>query len=122
MTIETDIAARIRLNASRVGVTLWRNNSGAMKDAQGRWVRFGLGNDSKTLNAAMKSSDLIGITPAGRFVAFEVKRPDWHWDMARLDKHERAQWAFIAHVLRNGGIAGFVRSWEDAAYWLGVKI
>ena len=61
---EAGAQQQVRLNASRVGVTLWRNNSGATFDEDSqRMVRFGLGNESDKLNKQMKSSDLIGITP-----------------------------------------------------------
>lgn len=108
--IETDIAGRLRLRASELGVTLWRNNSGAAFNRDGRPVRFGLGNDSRLLSAAMKSSDLIGIASNGRFIALEIKKPGWHF---RGTEREIAQRNFIDHVRRNSGIAGFVTSVED---------
>lgn len=109
--VENDLASEIRLKASELGVTLWRNNSGVATNRDGRPVRFGLGNDSAQLNAAMKTSDLIGITSRGLFVAFELKKPGWRYTAS---DREEAQWNFINYVQRNGGIAGFVDCWADA--------
>jgi hypothetical protein len=122
---ETSITATIRLEASRLGVSLWRNNSGVATNRDGRPVRFGLGNDSKRINETMKSSDLIGMTSRGQFVAIEVKRPGWTgWHKLGHLRYgqtypapctrEQAQWNFHDYVRRNGGIAGFARCWADA--------
>ena len=72
---EHEIQQRIRLACGRGAVRLWRNNTGALVDQQGRFVRFGL---------CKGSSDLIGlrsleITPElvgqriAQFVALEIK-------------------------------------------------
>lgn len=102
---ESTLQATIRLEASRRGVYLWRNNSGVLPDQRGVPVRFGLANDSAKVNKVLKSSDLIGIAPDGRFVAIEVKHPGWRG--VRTER-ERAQQAFINLVIVNGGRAGFV--------------
>jgi hypothetical protein len=104
MTSEAATQAAVRLEAQRRGVYLWRNNSGVLRDDRGVPVRFGLGNDSSRINAVLKSSDLIGIAPDGRFVAIECKAPGWRG--ARNDR-ERAQAAFLALVSSQGGYAGF---------------
>jgi hypothetical protein len=104
MTSEAATQNAVRLEAQRRGVYLWRNNTGVLEDRRGVPVRFGLGNDSSRINAALKSSDLIGIAPDGRFVAIECKPPGWRG--ARNDR-ERAQAAFIDLVRRQGGCAGF---------------
>ncbi len=73
---EHEIQQRIRLAYGRGAVRLWRNNTCALVDPQGRFVRFGLCKGS--------SSDLIGlrsleITPElvgqrlAQFVVLEVK-------------------------------------------------
>jgi hypothetical protein len=49
---EHEIQQRIRLACGRGPVRLWRNNTGALVDQQGRCVRFGL---------CKGSSDLIGL-------------------------------------------------------------
>lgn len=109
--------ALIRLEAPKHGAMLWRNNSGALMDDDGRMVRFGLGNDSAKVNKGWKSSDLIGITPVhwqgytfGVFTAVEVKRPGWKKPQNARD---RAQLAFMTTVKAYGGRACFATSAED---------
>lgn len=105
----------VRLEASRKGVYLFRNNVGALKDATGRVVRFGLGNDSASLNDVLKSHDLIGFRPTlvrpehvgqtwAKFTSREIKEPGWQY---RGDPHERAQLAFGNLVNSCGGDAAF---------------
>lgn len=80
---EREIQAKIRYQASQLGWRLWRNNVGGLYDATGRFVRYGLCNESAQQNRKLKSSDLIGIRPVqtlegrtiGQFVAIEVKAP-----------------------------------------------
>lgn len=62
---ETNISAEIQLAASRVGARLWRNQTGKYQLADGRWLSSGL---------CVGSSDLVGITADGRFLAVEVKK------------------------------------------------
>lgn len=104
----------IRLEASQRGCRLWRNNVGAY-EADGRWIRYGLCNDSRRMNEQIKSSDLIGIRPVritgehigqviGQFVAREVKASGWRY---AATARERAQLAFIALVRQLGGDAQF---------------
>lgn len=108
--MENEVQAAIRAEAGRLGIYLFRNNSGVLNDADGRPVRFGLGNDSQRLNKAMKSSDLIGFTATGRFVAVECKAPGWK---GVRGEREIAQEKFINLVRQNGGIAGFVTCVAD---------
>lgn len=118
---ETDVSALIRIEAARCGLFLMRNNSGAFQQAAGgRWVRFGLGNDSAEINAVVKSSDLIGFLASGAwwgwpsavgvFTAVESKHPGWRY--TGTDR-ERAQLAFIDHVRRHGGVACFATCFGD---------
>jgi len=106
---------QIRLEASRRGLYLWRNNSGALYDKDGRLVRYGLGNESSKLNKEIKSSDLIGLFPyiirpqdvgrtVGIFTAIEVKAPGWR---APSNPREEAQARFIALVEKLGGFGQF---------------
>lgn len=115
MTTEADIQARIRLEASRKGIKLWRNNVGVLMDRNGRPVRYGLANDSAQLNAVIKSSDLIGIKPVvitaemvgktmGQFVAREIKASNWIY---KDTDREKAQQAFIDLINSLGGDAAF---------------
>ena len=117
--IESDISATIRITGARYGLVLMRNNSGAFKDASGRWVRFGLGNDSKRINELMKSSDLIGLLNGtwwgypsvwGVLSAIESKKQGWRYTGKG---REPAQLAFINLMRRHGGFACFATSWED---------
>lgn len=115
MKTEAEIMMELRVKASEDGMRLWRNNSGAFETSDGRYVRFGLGNDSKKLNDAIKSSDLIGIKPIviteehvgmtiGQFCCREVKSGNWIY---RNTQREKAQRAFIDLVNSMGGDASF---------------
>jgi hypothetical protein len=116
---EGDVQNLVRLEASRVGARLWRNNVGAYESPESRsWVRYGLANDTKAVNKKMKSSDLIGIRPVsitmahvgmvlGQFVAREVKEPGWGY---KGTEHERAQLKFIELVTSMGGDAAFANN------------
>ena len=116
MTSESGVQSLIRLNASRIGIRLWRNNVGAYKTDEGGWVRYGLCNESKQMNERVKSSDLIGIrsltvtpemvgTVVGQFVAREMKKPLWKF--RESDKRAVAQKRYIDLVNRMGGDASF---------------
>jgi hypothetical protein len=115
---ESGVQAQLRVEAPRLSAHLWRNNSGAMTDAEtGNHVRFGLGNDSKKINDVFKSSDLIGITPVewhgrlfGVFTAVEVKKPGWTKPSSQRD---RAQKNFLDTITRCGGIATFATHVEQ---------
>lgn len=105
----------IRLEAAQKGVRLWRNNVGALKDENGRWVRFGLANESARLNAKLKSSDWIGwrrtlITPRhvgctiGQACLREMKRPGWKYTGT---EREQAQLQFLTLAALDGCDASF---------------
>jgi hypothetical protein len=104
---EAAVQNTIRIEAAKIGLMLWRNNSGAFKDTTGRLVRYGLGNDSLKTSRIMKSADLIGIWH-GRFVAIECKAPGWQY---RGTEREKAQRAFLEIVRKHGGIACFAVDW-----------
>lgn len=122
MTSETVVQQKTRLEHCKItGAQIWRNNSGAGRivDDSGkeRMIRWGLANDSAQLNAQIKSSDLIGITPTlitpemvgyhlGVFTAFECKPSGWH--LTPGDKRGNAQAAFHDLVRAACGYAGFV--------------
>ena len=110
---EHEIQQRIRLACGHGAVRLWRNNTGALVDQQGRFVRFGL---------CKGSSDLIGlhsleITPemvgqrVAQFVALEVKT-----SQGVLSPEQRA---FLRLVQELGGVAAVCRSVEEAEQLLG---
>lgn len=105
----------IRLDAAQRGVWLTRNNVGALLDERGVPVRYGLANESKAQNQAVKSADLIGIRPIligpqhmgmviGQFVSREAKHAAWKYTG---DKHEIAQLTWLNFVLSKGGDAAF---------------
>lgn len=115
---ETAIQTQIRLEASKKGGRLWRNNVGATYTNDDRFIRYGLANDSKSMNDMIKSSDLIGIKPIhilpnmvgwtiGQFVAREVKPSDWQYSGK---KREQAQLKFLELVAGKGGDACFAKS------------
>ena len=105
----------LRIEASRKGVKLFRNNVGALADKTGRFVRYGLANDSAAQNATIKSGDLIGIRGVlvgpehvghmmGIFVSREMKAPGWQY--TGTDR-EVAQLNWINLINSCGGDAAF---------------
>lgn len=112
---EAGVQQAVRLEASRRGMRLWRNNVGACQDQNGNFIRYGLANDSKKVNGQIKSADLIGITPhvvvpgdigrkVGIFTSIEVKAPGWRY---RGTKREKAQFNWMQLVAGLGGKAIF---------------
>ena len=112
---EARAQSEIRLEAAEAGLVLWRNNVGAARMEDGSFLRYGICNDSKALNARIKSSDLVGIRPllitpehvgtvVGQFIAREVKRPGWSFSGS---DRERGQLRFLEIVLAYGGDAAF---------------
>jgi hypothetical protein len=113
---ESHVQAIVRVFCARLGWMLFRNNRGAFRDKVGRWVRYGLANDSKKFGDEIKSSDLIGwrtvtITPAmvgtqiAQFVSLEIKDVGW---TRPEDEREVAQKKWIDLVNFYGGYAAFI--------------
>lgn len=112
---ESSVQAEIRLLTSQRGWRLFRNNVGVLINPDtGRPVRFGLANDSKQMNAAYKSGDLIGIMPVvvtqemvgrtiGVFTSIECKHPDWRPTPG--DERYQAQCRWRDLILSLGGYA-----------------
>ena len=105
----------VRIEASQRGCRLWRNNVGALIDDRGVPLRYGLANDSKAMNQAIKSADLLGIRPVlirqdhvgqvlGQFLSREIKAPGWRYSGT---DHEQAQMKWAELVLSLGGDASF---------------
>lgn len=112
---ECDIINLVRLDASQKGIRLWRNNVGAGYMNDGRFIRWGLANESEKMNNAIKSSDLIGIKPIliteefigqiiGQFVSREIKNENWKYCAT---KHEKSQKKWIELINNFGGDAAF---------------
>lgn len=98
---EAAVLNSIRLAAAQRGWRLFRNNVGAMQDKTGRVVRYGLANESKQMNAVVKSGDLIGWDDTGRFVSIECKGVGARTDADRLAAQQR--WRDL--VAASGGYA-----------------
>lgn len=94
---EANIQNDIMIELSQAGCLVWRNNTGVLKDGNGRPIKFGL---------CKGSSDLVGICADGKFLAVEVK--------TKTGRVRPEQETFIAAVKRAGGRAGVARSVSDA--------
>lgn len=112
---EASVLDAVRLEASRLGIRLWRNNVGAGQLTNGNFIRWGLANDSATVNKFIKSADLVGIRPVlitqehvgktfGQFISREIKHTGWRW---RGDERETAQKRWADLVASLGGDACF---------------
>lgn len=114
---EAVVSAQVRVEAAEAGGILWRNNVGAAVDKRGRFIRYGLCNDSERLNKRFKSPDLVGVLPVkitekhlgsviGQFLARETKRADWNY---KGNEREQAQLRFLELIMSMGGNACFAR-------------
>lgn len=118
---ESAVQAQARIEASRRGEVLWRNNVGAGHLENGSFVRWGLANESLVMNKSIKSADLIGIRPVlitpahvgttiGQFVSLECKAAGWkHTGRGREVGQDR--WAEI--VIAHGGHASYITGARD---------
>ena len=122
---EAGVQSEVRLNASKMGWRVWRNNVGVLKDERGVPVRYGLANDSTQVNKSLKSGDLIGIRPLlitpdmvgttiGQFVSIECKDRDWKPSLN--DKRYLAQAAWVQLVRSLGGYAVIINN-SDVLTW-----
>lgn len=111
MNRETAIMHQIMLALSEAGCLVFRN------EVAGAWVGRTIHRDSQHITLAgaqmivfgvggKGGSDLIGITPDGRFLAIEVKAPN--------GRVKPEQQTFIDAVNRAGGVGGFARSPSEA--------
>jgi len=112
---ESAVQSLVRLEASRKGARLWRNNVGAAYMQDGNFIRYGLANESTGVNRTIKSADLIGIRPIkvthellgvtiGQFVSREIKTPNWRYTGS---DREKAQLRWAELILSLGGDACF---------------
>jgi hypothetical protein len=105
---EQRIQQEIRLAISNGDTRVFRNNTGTLKDANGRPVQFGLCKGSADLigwTTRTVTQEMVGQRIAV-FTSIEVKTPT-----GRL-RPEQQQW--LDAVQAAGGIAGVARSVEDA--------
>jgi hypothetical protein len=89
----SDLVNAILLEVSPLGIA-WNNNTGALKDATGRLVRYGLAG----------SSDILACI-RGRFVGIEAK--------VGRDTQRKNQSDFAAAVRQAGGVYILARSVDD---------
>lgn len=89
--------------AATMGARLFRNSKGMFRQLYSE-------NKQKAGLLCPGSSDLIGWTNQGKFLAVEIK--------AGRDTLKEDQANFIAQVKEFGGIAGVVRSKEDFIFLL----
>ncbi len=111
----------LRQYIAKSGAFSYRNNVGATPSkckacgAAQRPVRYGLANDSPSVNKITKSSDLILAIPRLitpdlighvilQFGSVEVKPSGWRY---KADSYEAAQSNWLRHVKTNGGFATF---------------
>jgi hypothetical protein len=105
---EQQIQQHIRISCSNGDTRLFRNNTGTLKDANGRPVQFGLCKGSADLigwRTVTITPEMVGSTVAV-FLSIEVKTAT-----GRL-RPEQQQW--LDAVQAAGGIAGVARSVSDA--------
>ena len=108
MPSEQTVQQEIRIACSTGNTRLFRNNTGTLKDANGRPVQFGLCKGSADLigwTTRTITTDMVGQQVAV-FTSIEVKTAT-----GRI-KPEQQQW--LDAVQAAGGIAGVARSVEHA--------
>ena len=94
---EADIMRSVQVSLSLLGARVFRNNVGLFEDKNGDKIRVGLCNGS---------SDLIGWTHDGRFLAVEIKRKE--------TKLKGLQKNFVDKVNSAGGVGFCAWSAESA--------
>ena len=108
MPSEQQIQQHIRLACGKGNCRLFRNNTGTLKDANGRPVQFGLCKGSADLigwRTITITPDMVG-TQLAVFTSIEVKSPT-----GRV-RPEQKTW--MDAVQAAGGVAGIARSVKDA--------
>lgn len=106
---ESKVMREIMVLASRIGMHLFRNNSGQYKTDAGHWVRYGLanpgGSDCIGWRPLIITSDMVGQTIA-QFTAVEVKS-----ESGKLSKEQET---FLGIVNQCGGCGIVARSTQEA--------
>ena len=97
---ETETNRQIVDFLNSVGCFVWRNNTGAFKTARGGFVRFG----------KVGSTDILGVSKDGRFVAIENK--------SNGEPLTDTQREFLREIKDRGGIAASVASLDEVVeFW-----
>jgi hypothetical protein len=107
MNEETALQNKIRMALSEKGILNFRNNTGALKDKDGRLVRYGLckgSSDIIAIKPVLITPEMVGET-IGQFVAIEVKTP--------TSRPTKDQLNFNKQINDKGGIAIIARDAED---------
>lgn len=128
-TPEGEASKIARIRASELGMRLFRNNTGVLKNQDGIPVRYGLGNESQKLVKERTFGDYVGITPivitpemvgstVGVFSMLEMKAPDTLVStIKKANNHpqsrEAAQFRAIKHIRELGGMAWFASCEHD---------
>ena len=108
MASEQIIQQQIRLACGTGSTRLFRNNTGTLRDQQGRPVQFGLAKGSADLigwRTVTITADMVGQRLAV-FTSIEVKTPT-----GRVSPEQQS---WLGAVQAAGGIAGVARSVDDA--------
>ena len=100
---EAAIQKRVMMEATRLGLRVFRNNTGCLLNKHGTPVHYGL---------HVGSSDLIGWTCTGQFVAIETKAK------GKMSTASVAQRNFIAEVSKAGGFACIIDDENNLKYLL----
>jgi hypothetical protein len=115
MADEQAIQNKIRIAfGARPDLKLFRNNTGAYKDKNGQFIRFGLcvgSSDLIGLRSVVVTPDMVGKRVA-LFAALEIK--------TEKGRPTADQTRFLHVVSEMGGLAGIARNEGDAAAILGV--
>lgn len=115
---EAAVASECRLAMGNRGILTMRNNVGVLQDVNGTPVRFGLCNENKQMNKAIKSSDDICVIPYvvkpqdvgrkfGIIAGVEYKKKNW---VFTGEGRERAQLDFHRLLNAVGGVGIFANS------------
>lgn len=107
---------RLALSVKCPGSTIFRNHCGALRDANGRMVRFGLHPGSPDLvgwKTIEITPDMVGSKVAV-FCGIEIKTP--------TGKVREDQLHFLDRLRSAGGVAGVARSVDDAVMLLSDRV
>ncbi len=128
MGAETGVVKDLMVHGSELGAVLYRNNTGKLPDANGRWVEFGLCPGSSDIigpQPVVITQEMVGMT-VGVFVAAECKVPEgmtedemFAWALSgamnKAKRHALEQVQFLRVIRANGGKAGITRNREEMA-------